>query len=92
MKLHKEIKTVMGYAQLTPYGINHYDKDGNPTSLFVIQDISSGSILVKNMKDVLGIINSDRSSSWREYTIADWQDGWYEWIEGNDYIMLGEIG
>jgi len=56
--------------------------------VFVVLDGYSNEELTWDIEDVLNEINKDRSAKWTNYTKDDWYDGWSEWCEADDYIML----
>jgi len=54
----------------------------------VIRELDTGKLSVWSLKRVLAEINRDRSGSCSTYTIHDWEAGWQEFIEGNEYELL----
>jgi hypothetical protein len=61
----------------------------NPNDfVFTVLDTITNEELTWDILDVLDEINRDRSADWTDYTKDDWYDGWSEWCEDDDYIML----
>jgi hypothetical protein len=61
----------------------------NPNDfVFTVLDTITNEELTWDILDVLDEINRDRSADWTDYTKDDWYDGWSEWCEADDYIML----
>jgi hypothetical protein len=56
--------------------------------VFTVLDTITNEELTWDILDVLDEINRDRSADWTDYTKGDWYDGWSEWCEADDYIML----
>ncbi len=57
--------------------------------MFEIKCLSTGKIHFWNLSDVLYEINRDRSSEWTCYTVRDWREGWFDWVEGDYFSMIG---
>ena len=53
-----------------------------------VYDMDADKILHWTVKEALNEINKDRSQDWSGYNEDDWQEGWEEWVEGNEYKLL----
>jgi hypothetical protein len=63
----------------------------NPNDfVFTVLDPISNEEFTWDILDVLDEINRDRTADWWEtdYTKDDWDEGWAEWCEGEDYVIL----
>lgn len=58
---------------------------------FNIKDLETGKIFQWSIADMLVEINRDRSEGWLDYNETDWQEGWFEWVDGDYLEMLGEV-
>ncbi|MBV9241339.1 MAG: hypothetical protein JO314_04950 [Acidobacteria bacterium] len=67
---------------------SHDDERNISGPYHVVRELDSGKLLVWSLKRVLAEINRDRSGSWSNYSTHDWEAGWQEFIEGNDYELL----
>jgi hypothetical protein len=56
--------------------------------VFTVRNKESDEELTWDILDVLNEINRDRLADWVDYTKDDWFDAWWEWSEGEDYVML----
>lgn len=54
----------------------------------VVRELDTGRLSIWPLKRVLAEINRDRSGSWSKYTAHDWEGGWQEFVEGNEYELL----
>jgi len=53
--------------------------------MILVRNIETGLTHTWDMDRVLEEINRDRSEEWQDYNETDWEEGWYEWVEGIDY-------
>jgi hypothetical protein len=53
--------------------------------MILVRNIETGLTHTWDMHRVLEEINRDRSEEWQDYNKTDWEEGWYEWVEGIDY-------
>tara|TARA_R100000951_G_scaffold100256_2_gene91009 strand:+ start:2492 stop:2683 length:192 start_codon:yes stop_codon:yes gene_type:complete len=58
---------------------------------FKIRDIGTGNILYWSIADMVGEINRDRADGWSDYEEADWEEGWFAWVDGVCLELLEEI-
>ena len=56
--------------------------------MYRVKDIQTGTIIEWTIDDILSEINRDRSDKWTDYVEADWEEGWYEWCEGDIYTLI----
>ena len=54
-----------------------------------VRDLETRKENFWTLKEILHEINRDRSEEWTDYDESDWQDGWFEWCEGDCYELLG---
>jgi len=40
-----------------------------------------------NTEELLEEINRDRTEDWEDYNSSDWEEGWFEWCEGDCYTL-----
>tara|TARA_R110000822_G_scaffold714_2_gene3249 strand:+ start:509 stop:787 length:279 start_codon:yes stop_codon:yes gene_type:complete len=52
-----------------------------------IKCLTTGDVLSWSMDQVLCEINRDRSDDWTPYDETDWQEGWFEWVSGEFYVL-----
>ena len=57
----------------------------------IIKDKHTGKVSEWSIDDILYEINRDTSDSWSAYTMEDWKEGWYEWVEGEYFELIEEI-
>ena len=55
-----------------------------------IKIIETGEIQNWTIEQVIEEINRDRSEVWTDYTIDDWREGWFEWVDGEFYSIVKE--
>ena len=58
---------------------------------FNIKDMETGKIFQWTLDDILTEINRDRSADWLDYNTADWEEGWFAWVDGVCLEILEEI-
>ena len=58
---------------------------------FNVKDLETGKTFQWSIADMLVEINRDRSEGWLDYNETDWEEGWFEWVEGDYLKMLGEV-
>ena len=58
--------------------------------MYRVQDISNNKIYFWTLEQVLHEINRDHSEHYTPYDESDWQEGWFEWCEGDCYHLLGK--
>ena len=58
---------------------------------FNIKDMETGKIFQWTLDDILTEINRDRSKDWLDYTLEDWEEGWFAWVDGVCLELLEEI-
>lgn len=56
--------------------------------VFTVLDKHSKEEFTWDILDVLDEINRDRLADWDDYTKDDWFDGWSNWCEDDDYVIL----
>jgi len=54
----------------------------------VVRELDTGKLSIWPLKRLLAEINRGRSGSWAKYTVHDWEGGWHEFVEGNEYELL----
>lgn len=59
--------------------------------VFKIKDKDTNEILLWSMEDVLREINRDRSEDWSDYDETDWHEGWFAWVEVDDFYSMIEV-
>lgn len=58
--------------------------------VFKVRDNCTNEILIWTMEDVLFEINRDRSEEWSDYDETDWFEGWFEWVESDEFYSMIE--
>ncbi|MBV9216553.1 MAG: hypothetical protein JO053_10275, partial [Acidobacteria bacterium] len=66
----------------------HEDERNGSGPYHVVRELDTGKLLVCSLKRALAEINRDRSRTWSNYTAHDWEGGWQEYVEGNEYELL----
>jgi len=56
--------------------------------VFTVLDKHSKEEFTWDILDVLDEINRDRLADWDDYSKDDWFDGWSNWCEDDDYVIL----
>ena len=59
--------------------------------MFILSEIELNYKFMWNTEELLEEINRDRSEDWEEYTSSDWEEGWFEWCEGDIYNLKSVI-
>lgn len=54
------------------------------TKLYVVKLLAEGETQYWTMDSILEEINADRSEEWTDYDESDWEEGWDEWVAGDD--------
>lgn len=74
---------------MTPTCLNDFLPGRNVNDfVFTVLDKHSDEILEWEILDVLNEINRDRLADWIDYSKDDWFDGWWNWCEDDDYVIL----
>ena len=56
--------------------------------VFKVLNKETDEELTWDIEDILDEINRDRSVIWFVYTKDNWFEGWSEWCEDDDYVIL----
>jgi len=58
---------------------------------YIVLDISDNTQHLWSVEQMISEVNRGRSESWVDYTIDDWQDGWFEFVDGISHKILAFI-
>jgi hypothetical protein len=53
-----------------------------------VKNNDTKEVMVWTIEQIIEEINRDRSDSWSDYDLSDWNDGWNEWCEGIYYSIV----
>jgi hypothetical protein len=60
----------------------------DPNQIIEVREIHTGKHFAMTVTDLLTEINRDRSDQWTPYNLTDWEQGWYEWCDGDYYEIV----
>ena len=55
--------------------------------MFILSEIELKYKFMWTTEELLEEINRDRSEDWEDYNYLDWEEGWFEWCEGDCYTL-----
>lgn len=59
---------------------------------YLVLDLSDNTQHLWSVEQMVAEVNRDRSEGWEDYTISDWKNGWFEFVEGISHKCMGCVG
>jgi len=59
-----------------------------PDRFFVVRNLENRELIVCPLERIIDEINRDRTSDWKKYDAFNWQEGWDEFVDGQNFELV----